>query len=293
MALAGNIPSPTPSPGGPPAQGGISPENYRFLQEFVYRESGIVLEDDKHYLLQARLLPIIKRDQLNGLDEVCGRLRLGDPALRQKVVDAMTTNETLFFRDPAQYDALRTTVLPALMKERQLSRRLSFWSAASSSGQEAYSLAIMLLEMGLLAQGWSIQILGTDLSTHILQRARDGRFLQIEVNRGLPATHLVKYFTRDGLEWQLKDQVRSMVRFEKFDLRDSPASLGPFDVVFCRNVLIYFDIPTKKKILASLRSVLRDDGCVLLGGAEAILDLDGNFGRQVVGPATVYRKTVR
>ncbi len=295
MLQAGHASSPTPPPlgGGPPPASGITPENYRYLQEFVYRESGIVLEDDKHYLLQARLMPILKKDRLEGLDAICGRLRLGDPELRRRVVDAMTTNETLFFRDPAQYEALRTTVLPALMKERQLSRRLTFWSAASSSGQEAYSLAIMLLEMGLLAQGWSIQILGTDLSTQILQRARDARFLQIEVNRGLPAMHLVKYFNRDGLEWQLKDQVRSMVRFEKFDLRESPIGLGTFDVIFCRNVLIYFDIPTKKKILGSLRSVLRDDGCVLLGGAEAILDLDGNFGRQVVGQATVYRKAAR
>jgi chemotaxis protein methyltransferase CheR len=288
MAQVGNLP---PSANAPAP--GISPENYRFLQEFVYRESGIVLEDDKHYLLQARLLPIIRSEQLDGLDAVCARLRAGHASLRVAVVEAMTTNETLFFRDPAQYEALKTSILPALMKKREPSRRLAFWSAAASSGQEAYSLAIMLIEMGVIAQGWTVQIVGTDLSTQILERAREARFLQIEVNRGLPAHHLVKYFTRQGLEWQLKDQVRSMVRFEPFDLRQSPAGLGMFDVIFCRNVLIYFDVPTKKKILAGLRSVLRDDGSLLLGGAEAILDLDRQFARQVVGQAAVYVKTNR
>ena len=277
--------------GSPP--GAITRENYRFLQEYVHRESGIVLEDDKHYLLQARLLPILKKEHLGGLDEICARLRANHPGLSRLVVEAMTTNETLFFRDPAQYEALKTAVLPGLMKERQATRRLAFWSAAASSGQEAYSLAMMLIEMGLPAQGWTLQILGTDLSGQVLDRAREGRYLQIEVNRGLPAAHLVKYFVRQGLEWQLKDQVRSMVRFERFDLRQSPSVLGTFDVIFCRNVLIYFDVPTKKKILGSLRSVLRDDGCVLLGGAEAILDLDGHFNRHVVAQAAVYKKTGR
>jgi chemotaxis protein methyltransferase CheR len=271
---------------------GISPESYRFLQDCVYRESGIVLEEDKHYLLQARLMPILKKDQLKTIDEVCARLRGGNPDLRQRVVEAMTTNETLFFRDPALFDALKTTIIPGLVKAREATRRLSFWSAAASSGQEAYSLAILLLEMGLPAQGWNIQIVGTDLSTQILDRARQARYMQIEVNRGLPAPYLVRYFSKQGLEWQLKDNVRSMASFQKFDLRQSPAALGAFDVVFCRNVLIYFDVATKKKILGGLRNALRDDGCLLLGGAEAILDLDGGYARQVVGQASVYRKAV-
>jgi chemotaxis protein methyltransferase CheR len=269
---------------------GISPENYKFLQDYVYRESGIVLEDDKHYLLQARLMPILKKEQLKSIDQICDRLRGGNADLRLRVVEAMTTNETLFFRDPAVFDALKNTIIPALMKSREATRRLSFWSAAASSGQEAYSLAMLLLEMGVPAQGWSVQIVGTDLSTHVLDRARQARYMQIEVNRGLPAPYLVRYFTKQGLEWQLKDNVRSMPSFQKFDLRQSPSSLGTFDVIFCRNVLIYFDVPTKKKILGGLRNVLRDDGCLLLGGAEAILDLDGGYSRQVVGQASVYRK---
>ncbi|HEY3381296.1 MAG TPA: protein-glutamate O-methyltransferase CheR [Vicinamibacterales bacterium] len=271
---------------------GISPETYKYLQDYVYRESGIVLEDDKHYLLQARLMPILKKEQLKTIDEICARLKAGQGDLRLRVVEAMTTNETLFFRDPAHYDALKTQIIPALMKARESTRRLCFWSAAASSGQESYSLAILLLEMGLLAQGWSIQIIGTDLSSQVLERARQGRYMQIEVNRGLPAAHLVRYFSKQGLEWQLKDNVRSMVTFERFDLRQNPSPLGMFDVIMCRNVLIYFDVPTKKKILAALRTVLRNDGCLLLGGAEAILDLDGNYARQVVGQASVYRKAV-
>jgi chemotaxis protein methyltransferase CheR len=271
---------------------GISPESYAFLQDYVYRDSGIVLENDKHYLLQARLMPILKKDQLKTIDDICDRLRAGNADLRQRVVEAMTTNETLFFRDPAVFDALKTQIVPALMKTREATRRLSFWSAAASSGQEAYSLAIMLLEMGLPAQGWSIQIMGTDLSNQVLDRARQARYMQIEVNRGLPAPYLVRYFSKQGLEWQLKDNIRSMASFLKFDLRQSPSSLGTFDVVFCRNVLIYFDAPTKKKILGGLRGALRDDGCLLLGGAEAILDLDGGYARQVVGQASVYRKAV-
>jgi chemotaxis protein methyltransferase CheR len=271
---------------------GISPESYKFLQDYVYRESGIVLEDDKHYLLQARLMPILKKDQLKTIDDICDRLRTGNADLRQRVVEAMTTNETLFFRDPAVFDALKATIIPGLMKARESTKRLSFWSAAASSGQEAYSLAILLLEMGLPAQGWNIQIMGTDLSNQILDRARQARYMQIEVNRGLPAPYLVRYFSKQGLEWQLKDNIRSMVSFQKFDLRQSPSALGTFDVVFCRNVLIYFDVPTKKRILGGLRSVLRDDGCLLLGGAEAILDLDGGYARQVVGQASAYRKAV-
>jgi len=156
----------------------------------------------------------------------------------------MTTNETYFFREPAHYQALRDAILPELLRTRQVARKLSFWSAASSTGQEAYSLAMMLLEMGV--PDWNTEILATDLSDRVLDRARSGKYSQLEVNRGLPAPLLVKYFRRAGLEWQLKDEVRRMVRFQPFDLRSSMRALGPFDVVLCRNVLIYFDLETRK-----------------------------------------------
>jgi len=266
----------------------IHADNYRFLKDYIYRESGIVLDDDKHYLIESRLLPIVQQTQLTSLDALCAALRNnGDAPLHKKVVEAMTTHETLFFRDMAPFDALKTEVIPPLLELRKATRKLTFWSAAASSGQEAYSLAMLLLEMGL--ESWNIQILGTDLSEQILARAREGRYMQIEVNRGLPATSLVKYFDRRGLDWQLKDRVRRMVSFEQFDLRKSMRTKGPFDVIFCRNVLIYFDAETKKQILRELRGALFPGGHLILGGAESTLNLDNQFKRVPVGRTVFYQ----
>lgn len=262
--------------------------NYRYLQEYVYRESGIVLDQDKRYLIEARLMPIVNRERLASLNDLCALLRgINGTAVKQQVVDSMTTNETQFFRELPHYDALRTVVIPKLVAQHSALRRINFWSAASSTGQEAYSLAMMLCEMGL--GDWNIQILGTDLSTQVLERARLGRFHQIEVNRGLPVSLLVKYFTRAGLDWQLKDEVRRMVRFERFDLRQNMRTMGPFDVVFCRNVLIYFDTETKKKILNDIRSTLFSGGYLLMGGSETTLGLDDAYQRETVGRTVIYR----
>jgi chemotaxis protein methyltransferase CheR len=267
----------------------IHPDNYRFLQDYIYRESGIVIDADKHYLLEARLSPIAKNQQLKTVDDLCALLRATTSTgpLRRQVVEAMTTHETLFFRDLPQYEALKAHVLPELMEQRKMTRRLRFWSAASSSGQEAYSLAMLLLEMGM--RDWTIQIVGTDLSEQILERARQGRFLQIEVNRGLPVAMLVKYFTRQGLDWQLNQEVRNMVTFQKFDLRENMRTLGSFDLVFCRNVLIYFDQDTKKKILEQIRGTLTRGGYLFLGGAETTLSLVGGFERVARNSAVMYR----
>jgi chemotaxis protein methyltransferase CheR len=266
----------------------IGATNYQFLRQYIHRESGILLDDDKHYLLEARLLPLLQQSQLESLDALCDALRHGgSPPLRKQIVEAMTTHETLFFRDAAPFEALKAAVLPALLEQRKSARKLTFWSAAASSGQEAYSLAMMLLEMGLGT--WNLQILATDLSEPILERARQGRYMQIEVNRGLPAQYLVKHFERHGLEWQLKDEVRRMVRFEQFDLRDSMRTKGPFDVIFCRNVLIYFDVETKKKILSELRGALFPGGHLVLGGSETTLNLDERFQRVPCGRTVFYQ----
>ncbi|MBN9657354.1 MAG: chemotaxis protein CheR [Acidobacteria bacterium] len=266
----------------------LDPENYQFLQDLVYRESGIVLNRDKHYLIEARLSPIVAQQRMGSLNELCRLLRTAGPStLRQQVVDSMTTNETMFFREPAQYEALRKVILPQVMNQRRDRRRLSFWSAAASSGQEAYSLAIMLREMGL--DDWYIQIHATDLSSRILQRAREGRFLQIEVNRGLPMQYLVKYFRREDLDWVIRDEVRNMVRFERFDLRQGMGALGPFDVVFCRNVLIYFDLCTKRRVLGEIRNTLLRGGHLLLGGSETILGLDDGYELVPACGAVLYR----
>jgi chemotaxis protein methyltransferase CheR len=204
----------------------------------------------------------------------------------RQVVEAMTTNETYFFRDPAQYDAIRSVLLPQLKEQRRDTRRLRFWSAAASTGQEAYSLAMLLLADGL--SDWNIEILGTDFSSQVLERARSGKYHQMELNRGLPAALLVKHFRRAGVDWQLSEQVRGMVRFETIDLRKSMHALGPFDLVFCRNVMIYFDAETKKNILKELHGTLSPGGWLLLGGAETAFGVEEWFERQTVGNAIAY-----
>lgn len=265
----------------------ILPENYRFLQQHVYSQVGIVLEEDKHYLFESRLAPIVKQLGLKSTNDLCALLHAkGAQELGNRVAEAMTTNETYFFREPHQYDAIRTVLLPKLREDRRDSRSLRFWSAAASTGQEAYSLAMMLLEEQL--GSWNINILGTDFSTKVVERARAGLFQQIEVNRGLPAALLVKYFRPAGLDWQLSEAVRRMARFETIDLRKRMSGLGPFDLVFCRNVMIYFDMETKRNIMKEIHGTLFRGGWLLLGGSESIFGLDEFFQRTTVGGLTVY-----
>jgi len=265
----------------------ICPENYRLLQKHVYSRVGIVLEDNKQYLFESRLAPIVKQLGLSSINDLCAILHNErNDEIGHQLAEAMTTNETYFFRDPAHYEAIRTVLLPRLKEERKDSRRLRFWSAASSTGQEAYSLAMMLLEAKL--DDWNIDILGTDFSSKVLERARSGKFQQIEVSRGLPTSLLIKHFSRTGLDWQLNEAVRRMVHFQQFDLRKSMRSLGPFDLVFCRNVMIYFDLPTKMKMMKEIHSTLVPGGWLLLGGAESALGLDEWFERQRIGNVAVY-----
>jgi chemotaxis protein methyltransferase CheR len=265
----------------------IHPDNFTFLQQHVYSGSGIVLETEKHYLLEARLGPLAREQGLNSIDELCVLLRANPRSpLNLQVVEAMTTNETYFFREPAHYQALRDVILPQVMRTRQTVRKMSFWSAAASTGQEAYSLAMLLLEMGVDSS--SIDILGTDLSNRALERAQSGRYSQLEVNRGLPAALLLKYFRREGLAWQLKEEVRRIVRYRSFDLRSNMRALGPFDVVLCRNVLIYFDLGTKKKILDEIHGCLYRGGHLLLGTTEAGSPVGDGYRRQAAGDVTAY-----
>lgn len=272
---------------GQAAAGEIGGDNYRFLQEHVYKSSGIVLENNKHYLFESRLTPLLKRHELASIRDLCALMEATSGAeIRREVTEAMTTNETYFFRDPAQYAAIRYTLLIRLREERRDARKLRFWSAAASTGQEAYSLAMILREDGLA--DWDVRILGTDLSSHVLERARGGRYQQIEVNRGLPAPLLVKYFRRSGIDWELAENIRKMVRFETVDLRRSMRSLGPFDLVFCRNVMIYFDTSTRKEMIRQLHGTLFRGGWLLLGGAETPSDYEQWFERTTVDGAAVY-----
>lgn len=266
----------------------IRPENYKLLQQHVYSNAGIVLDGDKRYLFESRLTPLVRKLGLGSINDLCALLAATREAeVGRQVTEAMTTNETYFFRDPAHYTAIRTVLLPQLKTERARNRTLRFWSAACSTGQEAFTLAMLLLEEGF--GDWNVDILATDLSSQVVERARGGKFQQIEVNRGLPAARLVKYFKRSGMDWQLEESVRRMVRFQTLDLRQSMRALGPFDLVFCRNVLIYFDAQTKMKILGELHGTLFRGAWLLLGGAETAFGVESRFERQVIEGATVYK----
>jgi chemotaxis protein methyltransferase CheR len=255
--------------------------DYTYIRELVRERSAIVLEPSKAYLIESRLTPLARSEGVGTLQQLIIRLR-GDRngALVRKVVEAMTTNETSFFRDRHPFDALRQQIIPELRASREPTKMLNVWSAACSTGQEAYSVAMVLHEhFPDLTSSWRVRILGTDLSGQVVERARRGSFSQLEVNRGLPATLGVKYFRREGLEWFVRDALKQMTEFREMNLVEPWPSLPPMDVVFLRNVLIYFDTETKKAILKRVRQVLRPDGYLFLGGAETTLNIDESFER--------------
>jgi chemotaxis protein methyltransferase CheR len=253
-------------------------DEFDFLCKMLKERSGLVLTRDKAYLLESRLLPVARKVNLKSVDELIAAVRArpsGD--LARDIVEAMTTNESFFFRDIKPFDQFKAVVLPALMKSRAARRQIRIWSAACSSGQEPYTLAMLLADEQAQLAGWSIDILATDLSTEILEKARAGLYSQFEVQRGLPIQYLLKYFKQQGERWQIDAALRNRVRFRTFNLLDEPASLGGFDVIFCRNVLIYFDQPTKATVLDRLSRVLAPDGYLYLGGAETVIGVSDKF----------------
>jgi chemotaxis protein methyltransferase CheR len=273
------------------AQGSLSPSDFQFLTSLIQNKSAIVLESSKGYLIESRLLPIVSEMGLGSLTELVGRLR--QPAARddtQRVIEAMTTNETSFFRDLLPFQALQSHIIPELIAKRSKDRQLTIWSNACSSGQEVYSIAMLLLDHFPELKNWKIKLIASDLSSQILQKAKQGLFNQTEVNRGLPMPMLLKYFVREGTVWKIKDEVRNMVEFREINLIESwPPALNKIDVVFLRNVLIYFSPETKAEILAKVRNVVRDDGYLFLGGVETTMNLNVRFERQAIGKAAVYR----
>jgi chemotaxis protein methyltransferase CheR len=267
----------------------LSQAELNIVRALVRERSAIVLDEDKGYLVESRLLPLAQQEGLESVSSLVARLGRASTGLERQVVEAMATNETYFFRDVRPFDVLRQQVLPELVQRRAGERALRIWSAACSSGQEPHSIAMLLRAHQVVPLGWQVRLLGTDLSTGMLGRARQGRYSQMEINRGLPAALLVKYFERAGLEWQLKDEVRRMVEFSALNLIEDWPALPPLDVVFLRNVLIYFDVPTKKQVLANLRRVLRPDGYLFLGGAETTLNLDENYERAPFEGVSCFR----
>lgn len=269
----------------------FSAADFQFMQQLLRQRSGIVLEPGKEYLLETRLLPVVRSEKLESIPDLIAKLRQpGHDRLAKLVIEAMTTNETSFFRDYHPFETLRAQILPDLIARRAAKRKLNIWCAAASTGQEPYSIAMIVKELGSKLSGWNVDILATDLSDDVLDRAREGLYSQLEVNRGLPAPMLVKYFQQDGLSWRLKPEVRQMVTFRKLNLLESFSQLPAMDLIFVRNVLIYFDFATKQDILVRIGRVLEPDGFLFLGGAETTVNVDDSYARVTFGKTVCYQR---
>jgi chemotaxis protein methyltransferase CheR len=256
----------------------VTPLDYEFLRKLLKERSGLDLSADKQYLVESRLVPLARRINLVGITELVQKMKAGaaEPLIAE-VVEAMTTNETFFFRDKMPFDHLKDTMLPAVLQARAARRALRIWCAASSTGQEPYSIAMCLKGMGAALAGWKIDIVATDLSHGVLEKSKAGIFSQFEVQRGLPIQLLVKHFTQVGDMWQLNADIRSMVQHRQLNLLQDFGHLGAFDIIFCRNVLIYFDQDTKAGIFERMSRLVEGDGFLVLGAAESVVGITDAF----------------
>jgi chemotaxis protein methyltransferase CheR len=268
----------------------LTPEAVSYVCTIVRDRSAIELEASKSYLIEARLLPLAKHHGFNSANEFIQGVRTKrQPELERWLVEAMTTNETSFFRDIHPFAALRNTILPEFRTLRASQRSLNIWSAACSSGQELYSIAMTIREHFPEFAAWKVQLVGTDLSERILARAREGKYTQVEMNRGLPAPLLLKYFDRDGMTWQIRPELRAVATFNKLNLIESWPPLPTMDIVFLRNVLIYFSPDTKREILRKVRQVMAPQAVLFLGAAETTIGIDTSFDRVEVNQSVFYR----
>jgi chemotaxis protein methyltransferase CheR len=268
----------------------MTPDEFDYICRLVRERSAIVLEPGKEYLVEGRLTPVVRELELGSISNLVARLRtVPDNGLVGRVVDAMVTTETSFFRDMLPFEGLKTLILPELIERRHSERQLNIWCAACASGQEPYSLAILIREHFPVLATWNVNILATDISREILARAKAGLFNQIEVNRGLPAPLLVKHFKQRGSAWELSEEIRSKIEFRELNLTRPWPPLRQMDLVLLRNVMIYFDIETKKAILGRVARLLRPDGYLLLGGAETTFNLDDSFRRVERSKAGFYQ----
>ncbi len=256
----------------------MTPFDYDFLCRFLKERSGLVLTSDKQYLIESRLGPVIRKHGIASISDLCTRLKApGAVQVEAAVVEAMTTNESFFFRDKTPFEMFKDTMLPALLTARATQKKLRIWCAAASTGQEPYSIAMILKEMESRLAGWRFEIIGTDLSTEVLDKAKAGAYTQFEVQRGLPVQLLMKFFTQKGDVWEIAPEIRSMVQYRTLNLLRDFSSLGQFDIIFCRNVLIYFDQPTKADVLARAQKLLASDGYLVLGAAETVVGITDVF----------------
>ena len=256
----------------------MTPQDYDYLRRLLRERSGLVLAADKQYLVESRLLPLARREGLANLAELVLLLKANaQSALGVSVIEAMTTNESFFFRDKVPFDHFRAVIMPALLAARGREKRIRIWCNAASTGQEPYSLAIALREMNAALSGWRVEILATDLAHGVLEKAKAGLYTQFEVQRGLPIHLLVKFFDQAGDLWQVAPEIRGMVKFQPFNLLDDFSKFGVFDLVFCRNVLIYFAQDTKTAVLNRLARSVASDGYLILGAAETVVGLTDAF----------------
>jgi len=255
----------------------VTPHDYDYLRKLLKERSGLILAPDKQYLVESRLLPVARLAGVGAFADLVQKLKQGAEPLIVEVVEAMTTNESFFFRDKIPFDQFRETIMPALLAARANQRRIRIWCAACSTGQEPYSLAMILKEMADQIAGWRVEIVGSDLSLEVLEKAKTGIYSQFEVQRGLPIQMLVKNFIQTGEMWQIAPDIRAMVQFRPLNLLHDFSQLGIFDVVFCRNVLIYFDQETKSMVLERLARTTEPDGYLLLGAAETVVGLSDSF----------------
>lgn len=266
----------------------MRPDDFNFLSKFLKDRSGLMLTQDKLYLVESRLTPIARKYGHDSLDDFVAKFKFSrDEALAVEVTEAMTTNESFFFRDNTPFDLFKNQVLPEMEANRP-GKRMRIWCAAASTGQEPYSLAMILKEAWFKWGSWNIEITGTDICTKVLNKAKQGHYSQFEVQRGLPIQMLIKYFEQDGDVWKIKDEIRNMVRYKPFNLLDSFGAMGKFDVIYCRNVLIYFDQQTKGDVLERMRRCIADDGTLFLGAAETVLGITDKF-EPVKGQRGMYK----
>jgi chemotaxis protein methyltransferase CheR len=273
----------------------MTPKSFDILAALLHAGSGLAISQDKTYLLENRLAPVLRKHGIDSLDALAARLRpvgMGTMpgGIEQDVIEAMTTNESFFFRDDKPFQHFRTKALPRLLATRPPGAKLRIWSAAASTGQEAYSLAMILDESRAMLGGRSCEIIGTDISREALGRAQQGLYSQFEVQRGLPMQYLVRYFRKEGTQWRISDTLRSMVQFRSLNLLGDLRGLNQCDAVFCRNVLIYFDQPTKAKVLEAIAQQMPADGVLYLGGAETVLGITEIFAPQA-GERGVYERS--
>jgi len=255
----------------------VTPPDYEYLRKLLKDHSGLDLSADKQYLIESRLLPLSRKSGLAGISELVQKMKAGAPSLVAQVVEAMTTNETFFFRDKVPFDHFRDSIVPEIIKARAARKSIRIWCAAGSTGQEPYSLAMCLKEMSATLAGWRVEIIATDLSQEVLEKSKAGIYSQFEVQRGLPIQLLVKYFKQNGELWQISPEIRAMVQHRQLNLLHDFSQLGAFDVIFCRNVLIYFDQDTKINIFGRLAKTMEADGFLVLGAAETVVGLTDVF----------------